>query len=631
MISKFTTFKQLLHDNRLVLDKNIQRKFEWSQGKVLEYCRRIVNGANEVVTNRKQADCKCDMGAFYMFEMRTSDMSYSEVKDSFFVDEGGQRLTCTSLVSKTLVDIIEMYVNNYDGEEIISDCVLANLKTMQNDIKNDVKTENDFNTFNYILYNNILPKIAKTKEHNQALLNAYDAIRTFFLELLEEDVYSFRNVCSFLTETLGVVCVIYRPTKINIRLEKYNDINSISQPQSSWHRMYSMLSEEASKVYCTNFQNKYHEYIIEGLKDKKNKWSQNIVEQYFYEKVTPYVLSKDVKVETSDSPRPFVDALCSNELGDYNFFDTFFDDFEFYKSLKSRLVTIHLDDSDYNRKLSFYLACIMEPFINNKKCRNSTCTYMFYLFRKFMRIVNNAQIVGLKDGVDKQKFLEHVKWVALFRLLTVCKCTPNISNDDRYAYDSLLKDLINFNDEDIIEKHTKMFKKNVLSSMLLTSYQYIGTNGLTYASNGTRLILSMIASEGEDMSECIKDATNKFLSFNDYDIDHILSKDKFKNEVWVNSIINLRLMYKVKNRGQNKLGEERYIDNDSSFPEHMQNNFFTEDLFKERTNWIPTKIHNLFSYLIGEDCNYNSEMKNISDNYNAENDGKTKEVMLSLF
>ena len=90
-------------------------------------------------------------------------------------------------------------------------------------------------------------------------------------------------------------------------------------------------------------------------------------------------------------------------------------------------------------------------------------------------------------------------------------------------------------------------------------------------------------------------------------------------------------MYKVKNRGQNKLGEERYIDNDSSFPECMQNNFFTEDLFKERTNWIPTKIHNLFNYLIGEDCDYNSEMKNMFDSYNADNDEKTKELMPSLF
>ena len=595
MHSKFITFKQLMHDYHNVLDSEIQRKYEWDKEKVKEFCVKITNSANEYYENPKQSDCKRDLGGLDRFEIPKNDRGYCPNKESFYVDEGGQRIVTSSIVTKSIYDIIVENNNLYDWVPIVSEITNAYINGLIKDIENHFVTEGDAYTFECIMHN---IQDVKNKDFNKAINDAYLISREYFSELLYSNIEAFKNVSTFIVDDFGYVVHDYNPTPRHIRLEKYNEINSLVQPQSDLHRMLSKMSELAEKKGCRTFTTRHNEAMNKSILGKKITTS--VMEQYYFIKTGWMVLSKGYFILNRDNALGAVNQFCVHEMGDYNYFDTFFDDFNLYCSLKNRCIRWMADDSKDNRVLGFLSTTLIEPFIYNKTSRNATSAYMFHFIKNFFSIIYNCQINGLKNERKKNKVIKLLSYIFVFRICLMARCDGNVAADERGVFGSLLKDMDCIaTDENVLDKHIEVFKKKAYECITSTSYQYIGSTGLTYTSKGTRFVASIISMDGETMSEWLKDGTAKFLNFNDYDLDHILWKCKYEKESWVNSLWNLRLMFKANNRADNTPNENgRFIGRDSSIPAEMHNGYFTADSINDRGAWITKKLHKVINYVL---------------------------------
>lgn len=612
MHTKFVTFKQFMHDQRNVLDAQIQRRYEWGCDKVTEFCVRITNSADEYFKSPKLSDCKRDMGSLYRFEMTENDKNYSPYKDSFYVDEGGQRLITTSLTVKALRDVIVENNNLFNCEKISNEVTIAYLNDLISDIKENFIPESDILTFDYVI-KNIGNQYDAT--YNKKIINAYDIAKYYFQTLLKTNADSFKNVCVFITENFGFSTHDYKATVKQVRLEKYNEINTLIQSQSRLHRIFSQMSERAENCGYCFFANDHNNAMKKTISKMPVKNSD--IEQYYAIKTGAMALNNGASVNVLDNALNAVNSFCVLKLGDYEYFKTFFDDFDLFCALRNKQMIWGAEDTKDNRYLGVFFTGLLEPFTYTKPCRYVVSTYMFNLIKNFFSIKNNCYVEGLKKEYNYNKVFTLLAHTYVYRVLLLTKC-DGVSSDERSIFGELCKDLSTiFNNEDDIDKQIKMLRKKIDTCMDSMLYEVIGAAGLTKTSKGTRLMASIIGMEGENFGEWLKTGTAKFLNFNEYDVDHILWKSANANESWVDSFSNLRLLNKVDNKSQNIPDYEgRFIGNDPSFPESMQNKLFTSIMLKDRTKWITMKIQRVLKDVLEYADSKNIPCKIIENNEN---------------
>lgn len=577
-----------MHDYHIVLDSDIQRKYEWDPETISLYCGRIVKAANEFFKDDKKYDCKRDMGTLSAFKMSPSDRNFSSKKSSIFIDNGAQRCDTATMTVKSLYSIFENKVE--DKTDFSNMRILIQLGTLLNNIKENFITEVDEETFSYIMNDGI---ISKEKHYNGRMISAKFIIDDFFSKLFEKDITSFKNVCIFLSEYFGFVINEYEPTSKQIRLEKYNEINSLSKPQSVLHQMFSHLSENAEKNGCCDFGFKYNNCMLKGV-------SENDMVSYFFIKTGYIVLSNNKTIKNKDSAIDSVKQFCIHEYGDFDFFNTFFDDFELYYSLRTKQVRWIAEDTKMNNRLSLLITALVEPFIYKKSARNASLSYAFHLLKNAFIISNNCLIKGVKQNINKTNLIKLLTYNYIVKLGFLARCDGSTASDERSIYGLLNKDVNKiFDDINVFNKHLNTLKNKANECISSPSYSHIGDSGLNYGSKGTRFVASIIAMEGETMDKQFKDGAVKFLNFNEYEIDHILWQSLFNNSSIYKTLWNLRMMSISNNRSENKPSENgRFIRKDPSFPEYMHDKTFTVNDIEKRGKWISEKIHNVVNYAL---------------------------------
>ena len=595
MNTVFITFKQLMHDYHNVLDENIQRKFEWNEEKIRTFCDVLSCSASDFIENPKEADCKRDMGNIHRFEIPSDNPDYNPKKHSYYTDDGGHRLLELALTTKALYDIIKENNNVVDViHEIVSEDTMAYLNGLIKDIKQNFVPKRDIRAFNYIMDIN---KNVTLKKNEQKICESFEQTKTFYIELLNDDIETFRDVCTFLVEDLGFVAQNYPPTSMSYRREKYNAINNVVQPQEKIHRMASTLAEVAEKYGCDDFLIKHNEAYTLLEQEYKINPTEGI-EAYYYIKLSECVLP-EVNIESSVGTKKLCSKAATNKLGDFNFYNTFFDDIRIYGSLRGKKFNWNATDTKENRHFALLTASLVDVFTYAKTARMATTAYYFHILKNCFNISNNCLINSVKEGVNKKKLNELLSYIFIYKLCITSRCDNNVASDERSVYFPLLKTMAKIlTDESVMDKHIARFKQMATKSIETPAYQYISTSGWSYKSKSTRFALCLVSMNGRSVDECFRDAATKFFDFNGYDIDHIIALLRGKNKTddmddsWKNNFANLRIDKKVENRADNKSnGENRYIGVDSSFPSSMYNKVFDESCLKERSEWIIKKIH----------------------------------------
>lgn len=617
MNTQFLTFKEIMHNYYNVLDEGIQRKFEWDKDKIETFCSVLTSSASEYMANPKESDCKRDMGNIHRFEIPHYSVDYNSIMDSYYTDDGGHRLLESCMVTKAIYDVIRENNNLFNCEdEIVNEDVKAYINGLIKDIKNNFRPKKDINAFNYIMD---IDKFAKINKKDKFVCEAFEINKQYFSKLLYNDIETFRDTCTFLTQTFGFVVQSYKPTTMSIRREKYNAVNNVQQPQDKLHRMASTIAEVAEKFGCTNFMIKHTEAFNILSQEYGMNASQGI-EVYYYIKLSELIFTNpNVNIEGQAGVSKLANTVLNNNLGDFQYFNVFFDDIRLYGSLRGKKMKWTAIDTKENRYLSLLTASLVDIFTYSNVARMSTTSYYFYLLKNAFLIANNCQIEGMSPNVNRKKLIDLLSYIFIYKLCLTSRCDSNVASDERGVYVPLLKSIDKlFIDDEVINKHISDFKKIAFKCIEAPAYQYISTSAWSYRAKSTRFATCLISMGGQTLDECFKDASNKFFDFNGSDIDHIIpqmnsKKDKNddNDETWKDEFSNLRLLSKVNNRSENMFtSEERFIGVDSSFPKEMHNKIFNRSCLNSRSEWIIKKIHFIVSEILN---NINGVKKDVSE------------------
>ena len=446
MDSFFITFKQLMHDYHNVLDKNIQRKFEWSRDKIESFCSVLTCSASEYIANPKECDCKKDMGNIHRFEIPENSVDYNPKRYSFYTDDGGHRILESSMVTKALHDIIKENNNIINwGEEIVSEDTLAYINSLLRDIKQNFIPQRDFSAFKIIMG---IDSDTKVNKNNKYVCEAFDTTKQYYANLLAVDVDAFRDTCVFLTESFGFVAQNYKPTSMTLRREKYNAVNNVKQEQEKIHRMASTIAEIAEKFGCSNFLSKHNEAMTLLSQEYKIN-ADNGMEAYYYIKLSNLVLPSNIKIESSAGAEKLCNAALNYKLGNFDFFNSFFDEIRLYGSLRGKKFDWNAMDTKENRYLSLLSASLVDVFTYSRVSRMATTAYFFHILKNGFIISNNCLIEGVKPDINKKKLTELLTYIFIYKLCITSRCDNNVASDERGVYVPLMKTINKVLDKNI--------------------------------------------------------------------------------------------------------------------------------------------------------------------------------------
>ena len=577
-------YRDIIHKEYCELDSNIQRKFEWKSSKVNRFCTMIYDGAVQYDNSPMLAECKSEMGYLSRFLMPAEEAPHKH-KRCYYIDDAGHRLIMTGLTVKAIYDIARDYDNTIDGNEILSQSLKVSLESVINDIKENFIPRKDIGVFSYIMN---IPNNTETKYKTYTLFKAYEMVKEFFINVLEENVLDFQKVGRFVIEDLSFISVDYPSTSLAIRLEKYHNINETVQSQEILHRTLSTLSEIAAKVGYDSFATD-----VNACREQTNTYGLNydaLMKIYIYTKCGRYS-----KTQTNNISE--IATFMSNEHEvNKEFFENFFKDYHLFLSLRNKEVRCSFIDSFDNRILSLLVANLVELFTVNGSPRVSTSTYFMDILTQCFVISNNCFVTDVKKHIDKRLLIEILSYILIYKFCVTAKCDGQAWSDDRHVFYRLMKDGKTLNN-DTLKRHLQKLREVTKQTISCNAYNHLTDRGLFYNTKGCRFACCLIAvNPNAPIDVQCMEASRMFLNWNEYDIDHIIPQSMGGTK----HFSNLRLSLKRDNRKDNTfIDNSRYInENDYSFPQTMRGKYFTEDDLSERDTYCVQRFHNFFKYFI---------------------------------
>ena len=580
----FIKVGDLFNKTQIRIDKTIQRLYEWSPMKIIGFIDSINESALSYKNDYVLNECKKDIGTILLFEVPSEERT-DRYMHSYYLDEGNQRITSIIIIAKAIQNIAENYKLENNNSAILNQKNEVMLNYFIENAKNNFITENQMDEYMYLIEST---DITLKKFPNSKIIKTYNAAVDEYKDVLENSSEEFNIITEFIVNEIGCNATYYRPTSLKVRHQKYNSLNTSIQEQTKLHRAFSTLSEMAStsgydsfssdvKKYSTIISNEY------GLKSEK------VLCLYYYIKC---VNALDNYISTSDSSADIVALkVKTNERYSYEFFETFFDECEILCSLLSKRIKWDVIDTNENRKLGVLVAAIVDLFI--KHPRQTTAIYFLKIIIECFEIKNKCVITGIKSFVNKQKLINLLTQIFIYKICIDCQASDNSAGDERSVYSSLIRENKPFSNE-MFDTHFKHMKQHVDASMNTPMYSSL-LYKLKYGGKGIRLILSIVASSGYNFNDRLRNFINIYYNFNEFDIDHIIPKVMGGKDI----ISNLRMIPKMDNRSENNFNNnERYIGNDTSFPENMRNMFFNESKYNERTFWMTQKVHEFINGLL---------------------------------
>lgn len=585
MNTSFLKFSDILSNYQICIDERIQRKYEWDEMKTIGLIDSINESALSYKDDYVSNECKKDIGTMLAFEIPMEETT-DKTKRSYYMDEGNQRLMTIIIIFKAIFAASESYKLENDGVEVLTHKNKVLLLDCIENFKNNFVPENQKEIYSYLMNSSdlVLKKYTNTK-----IVKAYNAAVEVYKSVIDNGVEEFNDIIQFLINDLGCNITFYRPTSLKVRQQKYNALNTSIKEQSKLHRAYSTLNELSSIVEYNSFSNDVHRYE----KIAKEEYGIQNIERFF----TLYYYIKCVHALGSDinglnaSINVLAQKVRTCGKYSYEFFNTFFDEFEILCSLCAKRIKWDVIDTYENRRIGALLTSIIDLFI--KHPRQSTAVYYLKVLTDCFDIKNKCIITGVKPFINKQKLIKLLSQIFVYKICIDCQASNNSASDERSTYTLLIKENAPFSNE-ILDSHYQHLAPYVDMSMKTSVYKDL-LYRQKYNSKGIRLILSIVASEGDDFDDILRHFIKIYYSFNEYDIDHVIAQIMGGDD----NVANLRMRPKMDNRCENKFdNNERFIDNDCSFPENMRNTIFSEDSLQERYEWMTLKIHNFINNIL---------------------------------
>lgn len=583
METTFKKFSDLYANSTIIIDERIQRKYEWESSKIMGLVDSINESALSYNEDFARNECKKDIGTMLAFEVPNNELK-PNVKLGYYADEGNQRLVSHAIIAKAIQMSAKMYSLDNDNMTILTSENEVMLNRLIKDIKRNLIPESQRDVFEYIMD---LEEDRPTRYTNTRIVKNYIVTYESYLTVIDNNLEGFNIIVDFFINTLGCNMTYYRPTTLLIRQEKYNALNTAVKEQSKLHRAFSNLNEAASRVGYDNFANDVHHYEC-LVKKTKGLNPENIFSLYYYIKcVNQMGEHGDIKAPINE----LTQKLSLLNLYTYDFFKNFFNEFGIFCNLFTKKIKWVAMDTIENRRVATLLSCIIDFF--NRSPRQATSAYFFKLLINCFDIENNCLINGTKATIDKSMLIKLLTQIFIYKICIDCYAANNSANDERSVYTPLIKESKELTNDTLVEHYYRL-KKVVDASIVTPMYNDV-LYKLKYKSKGLRPILCIIKAEGNTFDEILRQYNNIYYDFNGYDIDHnILQASGGGDEV-----ANLRLEPKADNRRENSFeGNYRYIGNDTSFPEHMRNKFFTENDIPERYKWMTKKVHDFIDNLL---------------------------------
>lgn len=598
------TIGSLLKDSILVLDDEIQRSFTWPTEKVENACRKIYESAIDYFANRKLADSRSNFGSIYCYGVPSNDIKnkFEFVKMDnntyawYYIDDGGHRILITLLTLKALCEIIDEFNNCtcYD-EPIIDQYTLIELTRCNEAIKTQfIPRTEDRNVFNFIIQNKE-EQVLSANDKKLDLYSAYNLIKDFFTQVLEDNCNEFKLICKFVTEYLNFTVHTCPETTSNIRLKNYNDINNIAQPQGDCHRLVSTLKDIALK-------NGYHNFTDEIEQSKKlltNKGFEKTVDS----KIFLYIKTQIMKYyglntipKTSAKWHDSIKHLLETDPNSVNFFTELFNDFNLYVALLAKNLKCSIPHTKNCGKLYFSLGCCTEIFANGEPRETLAAFYLSLLSKLF--VIDNNTIKAFKQDVHKKKVNDLLSLLSIYHICVWARGTD--VTDERMPFKPMLRSPLTFNEEqlDILIEH---FHKTCTECTSTDLFQHIGLNSTIYKRKGVFLLAGLVSFDDEEMDKLLFNVGKGCFERHLWDIDHIYQQVL---EI-IHYLYNLRWLLKGDNRADNTLvytadgTPGRFIQsNDNTVPIDLQGRVFTKTELNLRKEWTVKRLHSVVEYLL---------------------------------
>lgn len=580
----FKSLKTLFNKEYNVLDTEIQRTFEWSYSVVETHLNNLFNDAKAYNENPKYSVCKCDTGTITRYIISPDKINFNLPinKMSYYIDDGAQRVLTSTLILKGISEVIDEV--QCECEKIVPDIVRFQINDLIDDIKTNFYPQQDYLMFMSIMNSSVENDKSSLNEidFNRNLLNAYKLIKDFLYDKITEDIDGFNIFCKFLINDYNFIVIDYPETLFVYRREKYNAINTVKKAQDELHRAISILSEAASKVGIDNFR-------TIALK-QKGKSSNNEFMLYMKYRCISIIKPENRKID--EKLEYLANTVLLTRVYNKEFFQTFFDEYEFYKNIRNRKVYVDFDEKSYNNDiLTYCLAGIIDTCSN--KILPRQVIYFYYhkfLYDNFL-IKNNCRIYAVKNTNENliNKLAIHIAYT---KLLFDSKCFNNRSNDERSTYYPLTKGKINF-DRKTITEHINVFQNIVECGMKSDEYQTF-TNRLCFNKKGCRWVACLVDSLGnnDDLNIKFYNAGKKYFNQN-YKLDYVIPIEHNGSE----SIRNLILVNTEINKINKKYNlPQRFIEKDNySFPEELRGKNLNNNDIINRNDWIIVNIQNTFN------------------------------------
>lgn len=440
------------------------------------------------------------------------------------------------------------------------------------------------------------------KKHSQ-MHAAYLYYFEYLNNILKEDKKVFFEICNYVANYYSFYVVENEYTEIADRKTKYNLINNVQEPQNEVHRAISSLSEDAYRLGVVNFMNQTN-YAKEVIRKRLPKEDVNkILGRYLQIKmISDYgfiITKKTVNYTLLKLVREVIKTDDDNKI---NFYTNLFKDIELFCGFLNG-IDFKLGYSKANSINIVSIAAYSNIFTTT--ARQFMCG-LYYRVGKSLLEFNGSSVVGVKEKFSPDKVWDLLRHMLLFRFyLEVLLHDHN--SDERKHLQKPIEIGPDINSDADIDYYLNFFKN--LSNELINSEKFKTTTFSTVLYNGkfTKVIVALLDGCGNDEYEKFYDSGIKCIREIDYDKDHIVPKQwlkKTSNEITtevetkINSLGNIRLLKRVKNRSENK-NILRTIDfGDVSFPKEMWGKEFTFDCISERQKWASDVIRQkvLFIY-----------------------------------
>lgn len=588
----YKKFADVLSDFSLQIQEEIQRPFQWTEEKRIEFFEKIIANSKKHFLDPDEFKCLDDFGSIMLFKRKYN------TNISYYLDNGGHRIMISIICIRAISDVISE--NGLADDKRFRYQLLDD---MANDaIKNVIPHRQDEDVYREIMSH------YEVSNKNKELYLAYEEAKSIFSSLLDLNEEDFVNVCEFLTKHFSFYLEKNQYCSINTRKNKYNQVNNLSQEQKPLHRAFSTMDENACECGDEDFIQRRKNAVDWFNANFKDKDPSN--NKYLGHYVHLKLLSESGNLLQNEHDNTVVLSMKlghTNKEYQINAYKNLFNenDIKLYYGLTKNLLTFGPMVSQDDIIGEILLSSLMDIFSDRGKARNFYGAITFRILSSVVT-VDDSYTLHVKDGFSKWKILNLLKEFHMFRFYSLN--TKSKGGDERSCLVNIVRKNRQITSNEDLDFYYDFF--HLVSERIISLYDYQTSifSGLTKSSKGTQFMLFFVSGSGNNMEDMTFDIATKLKIRKSFDVDHVIPAENKENELFKDSDLdcfgNLRILRSRKNRGDKNISETREIDFvDNSFPESMMNREFTKDDILPRQKWMSDKIRSINDYL------YNYEFK----------------------